>query len=770
MHYIQLPVTTLRHTIVAMIGLGCCAFTPLKNKPEPASSPASVFVLGESTPMLASQYCIEELSARFPAFQPKPPSNEYSHVVLPFEGGPDENDKLKAYAFSFLLSNALDWGPGCYCSRHAYFTFKRSNPIALHAAMRFRPTAIAEYAKQWKATHVIGGDIQSSPKGYTGTLKIFDQKGRSIHETHFDVSGRYFDLLGSMSVEGLRVLGYEPSPLLAAHLRIPRCKDERLLVDLGRAAFADERSKEEFGIYRAILEKEPGFAEVRYWWANQSHWVTDDNAAYHRDLARSLQSYVTCIALEDVFLNPTKGASANFGYEWTTPGNAKGANFNYDWMIGEAERLTGSNTPVMWTLRFKSLDGRNTTPSLAQAMAAAEVATRYPNNFKLIMELMGNNRDGSKGPWRGNFSMIASLAVATLQCRSLPSSYASSGAARRLSTASRELGYPGIAAQMLAPLYAQSVSEGSRNDTVTYAWRLAEVLQDMGQYDASFQAGVVAVKACDDDVRPFYLLNALISGLIAGRTNQVEALAARYDRELAAKPSLRTLLKSYQAMARGDYESVQAYAKTNPVSTLDLGVRARLDRLMLFAELDLKLGKTDYRKQVHDAACLYPAIRPLWILFDAYDHKDPQPEIEGFYEALGWLHDDDPWVRQAIAARAHRMPSPPEFDLKGTLATMDNYPPSPWPVMQAAKLSGGYGDILLNPPAWEYTRAAKRMLSMREYARADELVRQCLVAASFGAYFKSMEPHFTHLYYLVQAAKAKDHEPELHTLPPAPTS
>ena len=47
-------------------------------------------------------------------------------------------------------------------------------------------------------------------------------------------------------------------------------------MDLGSAAFMEEKSPEEFGLYQKILRNDPGFSMVRHRYANQKHWNDGD--------------------------------------------------------------------------------------------------------------------------------------------------------------------------------------------------------------------------------------------------------------------------------------------------------------------------------------------------------------------------------------------------------------------------------------------------------------------------------------------------------------
>ncbi len=736
-------------TLFSLVCALNCALKPLPtpvNRPPPRTP--THFILSHETPLPMAQLRPAELTRYFPAFKPSPSTNEYSHFVLPFTGGPTEDDKLKAYAFSFLLSNALDWGPGNYCSRHAYFTFKRSGLSIVDAGQTLHPSALKALAKRWSPTHFVGGEIRAGTNGFTGVLKVLDLDGVLLKAVPYDTPRPYFALLGDMSVDALQTLGYRPSPSLVAHLHIPRCKDEALLVELGRAAFADERSDGEFDIYKRILVQEPDFAEVRYWWANQSHWVTGDSEFYRREMVRSMRSYITKTGLEDVELSAD---------------DDKDPTFNYDTLIRETERLVGSKVPVSWLVRFRASRDRRQACSINEAKAATDVAAAYPNNFKLLSSLMAADRYGL---WRGDFSMIGGISLAKLQSRNLPSSYAVNEAAYKLGLAARELGYDHIAAEMLYPLTMMALSRGETNDVCNYGYRLAQVLQDMGQYEQSFELGVLVVNASDPDSLSFNLLNAVMSGLIAGKTNEVDGLIRKTGSDFPAWPKNTKLLKAYLALAKGDTAPAIALTHEEPATPDDAMVRQGLQRLLLYAQLDLQQGRMELRQTIRAAHCLSPHARPLWILVDAYDRLDPRPEDEGFYEALGWLHNYDPWVKEALAARSRRMPRPRVLDLQKTLASLDAYLVSPWPLYSTTKVGSGPAAPFLQPPRWEYTSAIRKMIEMKEYDRASEFTCQC-IGMTVGPYL--LDTHFNHLYHMVQAARAADTNAPSRTLPPPPS-
>src|SRR5258706_8155402 len=130
-----------------------------------------------------------DIPKRFPAFQHEPfESSGFNAVALPFRyveeakgGDPDE-----ANAFAFLLSNGLDWAPGNYSARHAYFIFKRSAPVLEPFRTEYHRRHIELLVRDWHATHAIGGELVHKEAGYSGTLEIYNHQARKVHRVAYD--------------------------------------------------------------------------------------------------------------------------------------------------------------------------------------------------------------------------------------------------------------------------------------------------------------------------------------------------------------------------------------------------------------------------------------------------------------------------------------------------------------------------------------------------------------------------------------------------------
>ena len=711
----------------------------------------SNFILGQSTPLPINRISLEEIKPYFPAFVACSSSHPYNPVVLPFAGGPTQHDIYKGYAFSFLLSNALDWGPDCYCSKHAYFIFKRSEKEILDAGVAPTPAKIKSIAHRWQATHVLGGEIHAKGDGYDGTLQIFQANGELLYTQVYEPGGNYYNLLGNMSADALRFLGSPPSPALEAHLRRPRCKQDLLLVKLGEAAFCPERSREEFGIYKDILEQDPDFAEVRWWRANQFAWAIDAWNGYDKEMLACSRSYLTRVPLYFLDLTEQEDRDPQWGYGG---------------LSHTIESYVASDDPILWDLRLKAFRIRRFAYTSELTEHALNSVRHYPLNTYLLQTIINNQEQQlDSGPLREDFSMMGSLAVELLKNPNLPNPSIAQWAQFYLACASRRLGYNQIAAPAFMALFNRALAQNNVQSIHLNGSYLIDCLQDMGRFSDCFDISRQIVEAAGPEANEETLIAGLNCGLMAGRTNEVESLYRSHEAALHAHlPEREALYFAYKAFEEGDTKTASDYFVKHPISLSALEFHSDIQPFILAAELDFKSNTTIYRLLIREAHCRFPAMRTLWILQDAYDRRDPRPDEDGFYEALAWLHGSDPWVKKAIADRKQRMPQGHSPDLQQILSCLDSYPPPAWPV-QGYTIMGGQSrePNFVDPPRWDFTGAIHRMVEMREYERADEFARQCIAA---GFAHKELKTHFQHLYYLVQAERAKKPATISRSLPP----
>ncbi|MDD5573740.1 MAG: tetratricopeptide repeat protein, partial [Candidatus Omnitrophica bacterium] len=90
------------------------------------------------------------------------------------------------------------------------------------------------------------------------------------------------------------------SERLERELVRPMTRDADVLRLFGKSFYVKWRSQEEWDIYKEILRRDPDFAEIRFWYANQKYWETKD-AALWNEYIRALQSHLVIPALGYVF-------------------------------------------------------------------------------------------------------------------------------------------------------------------------------------------------------------------------------------------------------------------------------------------------------------------------------------------------------------------------------------------------------------------------------------------------------------------------------------
>ncbi len=654
--------------------------------------------IGRAEPDTLPSPTMEEIVAAWPYFPHAPYAQAgFNHLTLPFRTDTNApHAREEARAFAFLLSNALDWVPGNYCARHAYFVFKRARPEMLALEQAYDGQMLARQVQRWRATHAIGGEIRKAPGGYVGQLQIFDKAGQLSLTQAYTEPRSYFDLLGDMCDACSRHVGHEPTPALSAHFRLPRCTKAESLWDLGAAAFQEERTAEEFQCYRPILERDPQFAEVRYWIANQSYWQNNDWARYQQEKEKCLGAYLTEAVLSD--------------YEVTRANVATYARF-----VDAAQALVGSNAPgvVEWRIRAASDRGDIPPELLVRGLATA---ARYPNANGLL-GLLGNLM---YGPPHGGADADLAVALALTQLGS-PYLRGSSDQDRRivgkLSQALTALGREDIATAFAHANAKAYLEDGDVEHGRTSLTQLAAACRSMRQFETAIRVCLTAVstmKGSGQDIQDA-LLQAAVCAAFVGDTGTFDTLDGRI-RTLTNDSFKRYLLDGYRQLLAGkpvDFGQLRCCLTADPL--------CRREAAILLAEADLARGTTNECGHVVALLARCPNDRELWVLFDAYDRKHPRREAGLFYESLAWLHPESAWVAQAVKdyrARAKVAAAPDPADYEDLLKTLA---PAAHIVFRALPA----GEALTRPiPPGGIALVARQLVAGGEKQRARDLVNR----------------------------------------------
>jgi len=739
-------------------GVGAAAEAATTDAAEPAEAPAEteeaslvLLPLAEVEPIPIPECSLDDLARMFPAFEHAPyESSGFNHLTLPFlylqrmagKGNPEE-----ALAFSFLLSNDIDWAPGNYCTRHAYFTFKRARRYMEDLAQRYNPKTIRMAIEDWEATHAVGGTLIRSAGGYSANLLIYDADGRVVLRKRFAEPRDYFDLLGDVSVEVVRFLSKsQPLPALVEHLHRQRCDHHESIVDLGRAAFIGEKSPQEWQLYERILGRDPGFADVRYWYANQRQWQTGDWDWYAAQMEQAIDAYVVA---EAVFsFEPEKQAD---------PRTAERKNALY---LEKVTPLVGAEFPDLLREKLRTAHKEtNISPGLLER--ATRVAHGFPNEYWLLYHLAKVYCRGSDFP--ADDDLAVSLIASALRSRFLPS-IDHRHAVNQMARALQHLGRYDLCVRHLYPVgVAVHKKEGADESYWLYD-PVARSLHRMGHHAEAVKV-FNAELAGMDRTHESYSEVLVLRGIAAAHAGNLSILKATIDdqRERLEKDGVLPLLQAYRDLLEGKPVDGQEVVKR----IRGCGYWADDEAHILAGQADLVAGTQRSRDSTKYCLRLDSQNRAFCVLYDLYQRTEPSPDNACFYEMLDWLHSHDPWARQAVAdfrkrAREKNLPAawPPEkvADLLKDFGT-ERYPVATGNLKARAK------EVFNTLPPGTVAAALRTLVQQKRFDEAEDLaLRHHYMAVEYASYYR--RTHANHLIHLVQQARR---EAETATDKEAPT-
>jgi hypothetical protein len=576
------------------------------------SRPEDLFkIFADAPPLQPSRYTLKDLPRIFPAFQHKPfASAGFNAVMLPFSySDPNHLGNVnEAMALCALVSNDLDWSPGCYCARHAYFVFKRDRD-AIHNFMQgYDPSQIASFIGDWQATHAIGGELIRTAGGYKGKLEIFDAKGAAIFTKQYDAARSFWDLLGDMDVDAMTFLDVKPSQPLIDYLHVPRCTQFQSVIDLGSAALMEEKSPEEFGVYQKIIRADPGFSMVRHWYANQKHWNDGDDGFWARQNGLALASRLEPASLEE--FSPTKCPDPELTAQLP------------QW-LDHAEALVSPDAPMVLARRLENKCYGSQT--LAQIIERGlKAAAKYPNSHELVNDL------GMATPDK---LMAASLFAASMLDLYMPATDEQGDETYDLAWMCDQIGRDDVAMEFLSGL-------GTEQPKYQFDL-LIQVLSRGGRYtEAADFYPLVDQSGADESAKESMAPYAAFAAVMAGRQSLLEQILRDQGQPLAAQNLTEVFLDYDNVMMK---KAVQIENGGGDVDT------AAFWRLLLLACSDAQRGISTYHCLTTEALTNYPINRLLWIAEDNYQRRDPSNDGPAFYDYLGMLFSYDPWVDAAVA-------------------------------------------------------------------------------------------------------------------------
>lgn len=291
----------------------------------------------------------------------------FNPVFLPFryeyKGG--EEDIEQPITFPCLLSFKFDFVPDNYCARHPAFIYRKEKKWGINPK---EPNHVANYLTYWEATHAIYGTVIQQEAGYTGDMVVFDETGKEILKQSYDEPVPYFTLMGKMVKTWMDYRKQEVSEGLYAELIRPMTKDMECVRLYGKSFYVPWRTDQEWAIYEQILQLDPGFGEVRFWYANQKSWATEDFAGLQIEKGKALLDHLVMPALTEFDFKNCRDEEVKANFY---------SKLNY------AEAICGENCNVM-AIKLKSGGDKMSVDELD---ALIKVVEKYPSSWPLISNL-----------------------------------------------------------------------------------------------------------------------------------------------------------------------------------------------------------------------------------------------------------------------------------------------------------------------------------------------------------------------------------------------
>lgn len=571
--------------------------------------PPNIFdLIADAPPLEPARFTARDLSQVFPAFQHKPfDQSGFNEVMLPFiYSDPNHlSNANEAMALDALISNDLDWSPGCYCSRHAYFVFK-TDPDAMQNFLKgYDARQIASLINDWGATHAIGGELIRTADGYKGKIEIYNPAGSVVFTKQYAAAKSYWDLLGDMDVDAMTFLDAKPSQALNHYLHQPRCKHFQSVIDLGAAAFFGRQSPEEFAAYQKILEVDPDFAMVRHWYANQKHWADGGAQSWALENARALSARLVMASFDEFSASqcPDPDLAAQLPH-W----------------LDQAESMV-PDSPLLLSCRLvnQCYGTRTAQEVFARALAAA---AKYPNCRDLLLNLASRTSDRY---------LSASLLNASFLDRYIPP----------IAPVYQEFELAVVCDQIDRDDIAMEIMNGiRRKKTPDDLEFLLTAMCNAGRYKQAADLyaqlpWVLGVNAVRAEMAPA----AAFAAFMTDRTAMLDKVLQDQQVALAAR-GLVDVFQMYDDCMRGKKVSIDLGNNLN---------EATYWKLLLATDVDYAHGTSAYHSMVNEALLQVPANRVLWIIEDNYQRRDPSPDAGAFYDYLQMFYSHDPWVTAAVA-------------------------------------------------------------------------------------------------------------------------
>lgn len=219
----------------------------------------------------------------------------FNPFFIPFEYRCDSGhqDIMQRLTFPVLLSMKFDFIKNNICTRHPAFVFLRD--LETRKLSAGDPEKAIMKMKEWGMNVVVGGTLVQHGELYSGSMIIFNENGE-LFEKEFEKTG-YFELMGAMVSAWMTESGELISDRLKAELYRHMTNSKQALKLLGQSFKLKHRSEEQWQLYEKILNIDPDFAELRWWYANQKWWQNNDDKWKSQMLLKAFESHFVVTAM-----------------------------------------------------------------------------------------------------------------------------------------------------------------------------------------------------------------------------------------------------------------------------------------------------------------------------------------------------------------------------------------------------------------------------------------------------------------------------------------
>lgn len=657
---------------------------PLRMFPEDRTNHDERLTLAIPPPMKSRETTLTKLLSEVTAFdQPPVSTSGFSHIVVPFDTDERTNSESvnEAYAFSLLLQSAIRWSDGCYQTMDPLTFFRTDKKLLMLTSRTLNRDGVKRVAKDATATHVITGTLKRTDKKYTAEVDIFDKNAVPQFKRKYKEPLGYFELLARVSADIAEFMGHPITDAAQTHIQQQRCQYRRSLIDLGSLVYEDDRHTE-LRVFTDILERDPGFAEVRVYAATQGHLIRGDKAGFARHVRQAFTDYMTPEAL-DAFL--------------TTDGDALRPS------LTDVDRtmlitMLGPENPLVLTANLMGAP-----PPLETIRIATRVSAMHPCDAYLLETLASAVSVPSNSVV--DLDLASELLWTSLQCRAdSPGTNGTYRITRNLARHMLDVGNADFAARIMDSIFTDVNSKDGYSPTTQDVYTYYESLRQNRRYEDAFNAammGVLLNKNSTQEAQTDFVVDAGFAAALAGDRDMIQQVLTKFRRAFDSRKVEAVLLGEYvKVLKNGEHAD-------EPATNLPPSISSQKERLLLQAQYDLLTSQQRHRGEVEIMLQKFPMDRELWSLFDSYDRQQASTNSVYFYESLNWLAGTDPWAVRAVSDFRDRT-------RKLTLATVSD---ADW---DAALLPGSAVPL---PPVQALAASLQPLLLKKKFDQAELRIR-----------------------------------------------